>query len=240
MKTHPTIEIQIGNTERMDGENPDVLTNQAMESFRSSVKTFGQVVDQVVVDDAELEPELKAKLNGKFLIINGEHTLQIHKEEGEAKATVKLVRCRNDAERRILRAILNGRYGKNDPEAQAQEYLKILKANEEKTLFALANIKETEFYKTLQRAANKETEDVIPEPPENPITQPGDVWEMGSHRLVCGDSLVPETYELLMQGDKAHIVVNDPPYGVDYVASIQGREGTTGKWKDITDNIPIQ
>jgi len=37
-----------------------------------------------------------------------------------------------------------------------------------------------------------------------------------SHRIICGDSLIPETYEKLMQGDKAHLILTDPPYGVDY------------------------
>jgi DNA modification methylase len=241
MKTHPTIEIQISNTERMEGENPNVLTNQAMDAFRSSVKTFGQVVDQVVVDDCELEPERKARLNGKFLIINGEHTLQIHKEEGEASAQVKLVRCRNDAERRILRAILNGRYGKNDPEAQAQEYLKILKANEEKTLFALANIRETEFYNTLKMAAQDEPKDIVPDVPEEPITRPGDIWQMGDHRLICGDSCLPETYDkLMLPREKAHVVVTDPPYGIDYINK-KDTKRTTTKWRaikndDLTEN----
>lgn len=56
----------------------------------------------------------------------------------------------------------------------------------------------------------------------------GDVWVLGNHRLVCGDSTKPETYELLMEGKKANLVVTDPPYNVNY-------EGSAGKIKN--DNM---
>ena len=59
-------------------------------------------------------------------------------------------------------------------------------------------------------------------PPENPITQNGDIWLLGRHRLICGDSTKLETYERLMDGKKANLVVTDPPYNVAY-------EGTAGK-----------
>lgn len=50
----------------------------------------------------------------------------------------------------------------------------------------------------------------------------GDIWRLGRHRLVCGDSTKAETYEILMEGKKANLVVTDPPYNVNY-------EGTAGK-----------
>lgn len=62
-------------------------------------------------------------------------------------------------------------------------------------------------------------EDEVPELDEvsDPITYPGDVWELGRHRLVCGDSTRPETYKkLLPHGEKARLVITDPPYNVDY------------------------
>jgi len=60
------------------------------------------------------------------------------------------------------------------------------------------------------------------------MTKLGDVWTLGRHRLVCGDSTKPETYEVLMDGRKANLVVTDPPYNVNY-------EGTAGKIKN--DNM---
>lgn len=50
-----------------------------------------------------------------------------------------------------------------------------------------------------------------------PITQPGDVWTMGPHRLLCGDSTDADTVRRLMGDDLADLVFTDPPYGVDYV-----------------------
>ena len=57
------------------------------------------------------------------------------------------------------------------------------------------------------------------------VTREGDLWLLGEHRLVCGDSTLPETYDLLMAGRKANLVVTDPPYNVDY-------EGSAGKIKN--------
>ncbi len=51
------------------------------------------------------------------------------------------------------------------------------------------------------------------------ITKRGDVWLLGNHRLVCGDSTKQETYTLLMNGKKANLVVTDPPYNVNYEAN---------------------
>lgn len=60
------------------------------------------------------------------------------------------------------------------------------------------------------------------------ISKAGDVWTLGRHRLVCGDSTKPETYEVLMHDKKANLVITDPPYNVNY-------EGTAGKIKN--DNM---
>ena len=60
------------------------------------------------------------------------------------------------------------------------------------------------------------------------ITHEGDLWTIGRHRLLCGDSTKKESFERLMKGEKAHLTVTDPPYNVNY-------EGTAGKIKN--DNM---
>jgi len=60
--------------------------------------------------------------------------------------------------------------------------------------------------------------DVEKELTEPAITKPGDLWMLGRHRLVCGDSTDPEVYQTLMNGQKANLVVTDPPYNVNYSA----------------------
>jgi DNA modification methylase len=57
--------------------------------------------------------------------------------------------------------------------------------------------------------------DDVPETPEDPITKPGDLWVLGNHRLLCGDSTNPHHVERLMDGKKADMVFTDPPYGMD-------------------------
>jgi hypothetical protein len=56
--------------------------------------------------------------------------------------------------------------------------------------------------------------DDIPEPPDEAATKPGDLWILGKHRLVCGDSGVPEDVDRLLDGAEVHLVNTDPPYNV--------------------------
>lgn len=58
-------------------------------------------------------------------------------------------------------------------------------------------------------------DDNVPEPPANPITKLGDVWELGRHRIICGNAGLPENVEKLMEGAKADAIITDPPYGTD-------------------------
>jgi hypothetical protein len=59
-------------------------------------------------------------------------------------------------------------------------------------------------------------EDEVPEPPPEPITKLGDVWILGNHRLMCGDSTSIDAVDTLMGGQKADMVFTDPPYGMTY------------------------
>jgi DNA modification methylase len=59
-------------------------------------------------------------------------------------------------------------------------------------------------------------EDAVPELAEEPVTRLGDVWLLGKHRLMCGDSTSIDAVDKLMAGQKADMVFTDPPYGVDY------------------------
>lgn len=58
--------------------------------------------------------------------------------------------------------------------------------------------------------------DDVPEAPEEPVTKPGDIWILGDHRLLCGDSTDVLAVERLMDGQKADMVFTDPPYNVAY------------------------
>ncbi len=56
--------------------------------------------------------------------------------------------------------------------------------------------------------------DQIPEPPDEPITAPGDLWQLGPHRLLCGDSAHPDDVNRLLDGRSIQLVNTDPPYNV--------------------------
>jgi len=56
--------------------------------------------------------------------------------------------------------------------------------------------------------------DDVPEPPDAATTQPGDLWILGQHRLLCGDSSKPEDLDRLLDGQSIHLVNTDPPYNV--------------------------
>jgi DNA modification methylase len=59
-------------------------------------------------------------------------------------------------------------------------------------------------------------EDAVPEPPPEPITKPGDIWILGKHRLMCGDSTSIEHLERLCNGRQVDMWLTDPPYNVAY------------------------
>ena len=77
--------------------------------------------------------------------------------------------------------------------------------------------------------AGKTDPDDIPETPKNPVTRKGDLWTLGQHRLVCGDSTNQETVERLLDGAAPDLMVTDPPYGVGYDATWRYKAGVSTK-----------
>lgn len=77
-------------------------------------------------------------------------------------------------------------------------------------------------------------EDALPDTPEQPVTVEGDVWVLGNHRLMCGDSTSIDAVEKLMDGNKVDLVFTDPPYNV----SFNGRSGKHDVIKN--DNLSEQ
>lgn len=70
-----------------------------------------------------------------------------------------------------------------------------------------------------------EAEDDVPEPPEDPISRPGDLWVLGKHRLLCGDSTLATNVERVLNGVKPLLLISDPPYGVEYDPSWRNQAG---------------
>ena len=66
--------------------------------------------------------------------------------------------------------------------------------------------------KELAELDPQEGEDDVPETPEVPISRPGDLWQLGPHRIICGDVREGSVIEALMESDRARMVFADPPY----------------------------
>lgn len=70
-----------------------------------------------------------------------------------------------------------------------------------------------------------------PEPPADPITEPGDLWTLGRHRLLCGDSTDAETVARLLDGAKPNLMVTDPPFGVNFDPQWRAEAAESGRIK---------
>lgn len=68
----------------------------------------------------------------------------------------------------------------------------------------------------LDQQAGYADEDELPETKGAPVSQPGDLWVLGKHRLICGDSTDAKVVDQLLDGARPHLMVTDPPYGVKY------------------------
>jgi DNA modification methylase len=72
---------------------------------------------------------------------------------------------------------------------------------------------------TSDHTESNEAENEIPDTPVDPVSKLGDTWLLGPHRVRCGDSTNPADVEVLLQDTKPHLMVTDPPYGVEYDAN---------------------
>lgn len=78
-------------------------------------------------------------------------------------------------------------------------------------------------------------DDAVPDVPEEHVSQPGDVWLLGPHRLVCGDATTVEAFALLLpDGERADMVFTDPPYNVNYANS--AKDKLRGKHRPILND----
>ena len=79
-------------------------------------------------------------------------------------------------------------------------------------------------------------DDAVPEVSETPVSRPGDVWQLGPHRLLCGDATVAASYAALLDGETVDMVFTDPPYNVNYANS--AKDKLRGKDRAIlNDNL---
>jgi site-specific DNA-methyltransferase (adenine-specific) len=178
-----------------------------LAAIKASLTRFGQ--QKPIVVDA------------KGVVVAGNGTLAAAKAMGWR--TVKAIRTNLAGAEATAFAIADNRTAElaEWDEAALHQQLAAIAIDDEE-LLAATGFDEKELAKLAAAAAPEVNEDEVPETPADPITQPGDLWMLGKHRLLCGDSTKAEDVERLMDGQRADLMLTDPPYNVDY----------TGKTKD--------
>ncbi len=183
------------------------------EKLKRSLEQFGYV-ELIVVNAAN-----------DNTVISGHQRLTVLKDMGTLEADCILVELSEEREKALNIAMnkINGEWDKDKlalliTELQAEDLDISL------TGFDPAEIDDL-FKDTLADGVHDDDFDVNEELQNPAFSKAGDLWKLGRHRLVCGDSTKAETYELLMAGAKANLVVTDPPYNVNY-------EGRAGKIKN--------
>ncbi len=174
---------------------------QNLAAIKASLARFGQQKPIVV--------------NREGVVVAGNGTLMAARALGWR--TVKAVRTGLEGAEATAFAIADNRTAElaEWDEGALQQQLAAI-AIEDEELLAATGYDEKELARLAAAAAPEVTEDEVPEPPADPVTQPGDLWLLGKHRLLCGDSTKAEDVERLMDGQRADLMLTDPPYNVDY------------------------
>ena len=98
---------------------------------------------------------------------------------------------------------------------------------------SLIGFGEDELADIMAETTEGETDpDEVPEPPVDPVSVLGDVWVMGKHRLMCGDSTSIDAVNALLEGRKAQMVHTDPPYGVEYQSNMRTKSAKFAQLKN--------
>lgn len=106
--------------------------------------------------------------------------------------------------------------------------------------FSLDELKELDAFGEPKTTSDTDY-DEVPDVPEEAVTKPGDVWILGEHRLLCGDTTMYDDVKKLMGDDMAMMIFTDPPYNVNYGSSMKDslryHAGTLGGRKIMNDNL---
>ena len=185
------------------------------EKLKRSIKEFGYV-----------EPIIWNKTTGN--VVGGHQRLKVLLADGVKEIDCVVVEFDSEKEK-ALNIALNKVSGEWDRDKLTALISDLQEEDFDVTItgFDLAEIDEL-FKDILQDGVKDDDFDVDNELQKPAITKLGDLWLLGKHRLVCGDSTISDTYDLLMDGNMANLVVTDPPYNVDY-------QGAAGKIKN--DNM---
>ena len=186
------------------------------EKIKNSILEFGYVEPIIV--------------NYDMTVIGGHQRLTVLKDLGYTEVQCVEVHIEDENKVKALNIALNKITGAWNEQLLADLIVDLQAANfnTDFTGFEAPEIEQL-FSKVHNKDIKEDDFDVEAELQKPTMSQAGDVWLLGRHRLVCGDSTLPETYTKLMDGKRANLVLTDPPYNVDV-------EETAGKIKN--DNMP--
>ena len=182
------------------------------EKLKRSIEQFGYV-----------EPVIWNKQTGR--VVGGHQRLKVLIDSGITEVDVVVVDMNTEKEK-ALNIALNKISGEWETDKLALVIADLQGADFDVSLTGFDPEELDDLFRDDVKGGVKEDDfDVEAELRKPVFSKAGDLWMLGEHRLLCGDSTKPETYELLMNGKKAQLVVTDPPYNVDY-------KGTAGKIKN--------
>lgn len=186
------------------------------EKIKNSILEFGYVEPIIV--------------NYDMTVIGGHQRLTVLKDLGYTEVQCVEVHIEDENKVKALNIALNKITGAWNEQLLADLIVDLQAANfnTDFTGFEAPEIEQL-FSKVHNKDIKEDDFDVEAELQKPTMSQAGDVWLLGRHRLACGDSTLPETYTKLMDGKRANLVLTDPPYNVDV-------EETAGKIKN--DNMP--
>jgi DNA modification methylase len=185
------------------------------EKLKRSMQEFGYV-----------EPIVWNKRSGN--IVGGHQRYKVLLDMGMSEVDCVVVDL-DDAKEKALNLALNKIQGDWDY-LKLEDLLQELDTGELDLELTGFDMEEIEDLVTQIHVPEEIIEDDVPEPPEEAITKPGDLWILGRHRLLCGDSTDKATVDKLMDGKKADMVFTDPPYGVNV-------KGGKGKGNTIAGDL---
>lgn len=186
------------------------------EKIKNSILEFGYVEPIIV--------------NYDMTVIGGHQRLTVLKDLGYTEVQCVVVHIEDEHKVKALNIALNKITGAWNEQLLADLLvdLQSVDFNTDLTGFEAPEIEQL-FSKVHNKDIKEDDFDVEQELKNPPVSQKGDIWLLGRHRVICGDSTLPETYTKLMEGRRANLVLTDPPYNVNV-------EETAGKIQN--DNMP--
>ena len=182
------------------------------EKLKRSIEQFGYV-----------EPVIWNEKTGR--VVGGHQRLKVLTDMGITEVDVVVVDMDTEKEK-ALNIALNKISGEWDTEKLALVIADLQGTDFDVSLTGFDPEELEDLFRDDVKSGVKEDDfDVEAELKKPTFSKAGDLWMLGEHRLFCGDSTKPETFDLLMNGKKANLVVTDPPYNVDY-------KGSAGKIKN--------